>query len=187
MSFSSMKRLLTLAENFRMKTWTLLALLLPFYALAQHAPHEKSFPHFRIAALIGHTHVPAIEDKASMFIPSWGLDLEYWFNDAWAIGMHNDIELQTFLIQRDAEETLERDYPIVLTLDAIYRPWKGLVFQLGPGIELEKTEDFFLIRAGAEYEFELGHHWDLCPMLFYDNRFNANDTWTIALGVGKRF
>ena len=157
-------------------------------AFGQHAHHEaEQIPHFRVAALIGHTYVPAIAGAEHYFIPSWGLDLEYWFNEKWAIGLHNDIELQAFIVEEIDDEFLERDYPLVLTLDAVYKPWKGLVFQFGPGYEIERTEDFFLLRAGIEYEIEFGHHWDVSPNVFYDTRFEANDTWSVALGIGKRF
>lgn len=163
-------------------------------AFGQHTPlesaeaQETNFPHFRAAVLIGHTYVPAIAAESHFFIPSWGLDLEYWFNESWAIGLHNDVELQSFLIEHaDHDMDLEREFPLVFTLDAIVRPWKGLVVQVGPGYELEKSENFFLVRAGVEYEIEFGHHWDISPSIFYDTRFEANDTWTIALGLGKRF
>jgi len=164
--------------------------------LAQHSSNdlhesnlekEHTVRHFRIAALIGHTFVPAGQSQEYLVIPSWGLDLEYWFNQTWGIGLHNDLEIQEFIIEKEQDEFLERDYPLVLTLDALYKPWRGLVFQAGAGYEIEKTEDFFLARAGIEYEFEIGNHWDVSPMFFYDYRFEANDTWSLGLGIGKRF
>lgn len=179
-----------------MKRFPLLVLglvSLCFTAFGQHAAlepaeeQEMNFPHLRAAVLIGHTYVPASATESHLFIPSWGLDLEYWFNESWAIGLHNDVELQSFLIEHLDGMELEREFPLVFTLDAIVKPWKGLVVQVGPGYEFEKTENFFLVRAGVEYEIEFGHHWDLSPSLFYDTRFEANDTWTIALGLGKRF
>ena len=85
------------------------------------------------------------------------------------------------------QEELERISPLVVTLDALYKPWRGLVLQIGPGIEFEKNENYPLLRAGIEYEFELNHHWDIAPTVFYDTRFSEYHTWSIALGVGKRF
>ena len=167
-----------------------------FAAMGQHHPqedqlieaaHSAHFPHWRAAVVLGHTYIPAIASEKHFFIPSWGLDVEFWFNESFAIGIHNDIELQTFLIEHQNEMDLEREYPLVITLDAIFKAWKGLVLQVGPGYEFEKTENFFLIRAGIEYEIEFGKHWDVSPMVFYDTRFEANDTWTIGLGLGKRF
>ena len=95
--------------------------------------------------------------------------------------------IQFFLIEKGRDEIIEREYPLVLTLDALYKPWKGLVFQLGPGYELEPTENYFLVRFGVEYEFDLPGHWDIAPSFFYDTRDRIYDTWSIALGVGKQF
>ena len=157
--------------------------------LKENGKHmDNEFPDWRVALLIGHTMIPAKHAAENFFIPSWGLDLEYWFNPQWGLGIHSDLEIETFILVDDhGEEEIERVTPLVLTLDALFKPWKGLVLQLGPGIELERTENFGLIRTGLEYEFELNHHWDIVPTVFYDSRFNEYHTWTIALGIGKRF
>ncbi len=150
---------------------------------------EQKSPPFRIAALIGHTLIPEEHAGENFFIPSWGLDVEYWPHHKWGIGIHSDLEIETFVIFRNNEEQseLERFSPLVSTLDILYKPWKGLVLQLGPGIELEKSENFKLFRVGIEYEFEIHNHWDIAPTLYYDSRFDAYHTWSVALGIGKRF
>jgi hypothetical protein len=152
-----------------------------------HSTEEHHTPHFRAALIIGHTIIPALESKDYAAIPSWGLDLEYWPTAKFGIGLHNDLEIANFIIEQDHEEFLEREYPLVLTLDALYKPWKGLVIQAGPGMEIDATERFLLFRLGLEYEFELNHHWDIFPTLFYDAREDAYHTWSIGLGAGKRF
>jgi hypothetical protein len=150
----------------------------------QPAQHEGPW---RVAAIIGHTLIPARHSAERVLIPSWGLDLEYWFHERWGFGLHSDIEIESFLIQRGAEELVERQYPLIITADLLWKPWKGLVFQFGPGIELEQSEDLWVIRTGVEYEIELGQHWDLAPVFFYDTRLEAYDSWTLGLGVGYRF
>lgn len=156
-------------------------------AQVHSSTHEETYKNFRLAVLIGHTSVPSRENPDHLFIPSWGFDVEYWFSRKLGLGIHNDIELQSFLVEGNHEMTLEREYPLVLTLDLLYKPVGDLVLLAGPGYELEKMEDYKLIRFGVEYEFEFGNHWDISPTLFYDTRMNAYDTWSIALGVGKRF
>jgi len=179
-----------------MYKWTFLlavSLLLYVPLLGQHQNPGHSpettehFKKFRAAVLIGHTFIPTRHSSERLIIPSWGLDIEYWFNATWGLGLHNDIELQSFLIERGDDELIEREYPLVITLDLLYKPWRGLVLQLGPGYELEAAENYFLMRVGAEYEFELPGHWDISPTFFYDTREKVYDTWSIALGVGKRF
>ncbi len=198
-----LKSFFHLLKNVVMSKYTILFLFflgyLPIISQAQHVEEEylhgsihsveERIPPFRVAVLIGHTLIPDEHSGEEFFIPSWGLDLEYWFNKEWGIGLHSDLEIETFVLVREnaEQDELERQSPLVLTLDALFKPWKGLVFQVGPGIEIERSENFPLLRLGLEYEFELPNHWDIAPSFFYDNRFGAYHTWSIALGVGKRF
>ncbi len=176
---------------FSLMTWMLPAQSERHHSVGpQDRPHkvqQHEGKHFRIAMLVGHTFVPTRHSAERLIIPSYGLDLEYWFNNKWGIGLHNDLELQNFVIERGDYEILERDYPIVITLDALFHAWKGLSFQAGPGIELEKTENFYLFRVGVEYLFLLPGGWDLGPYFFYDTRDKVYDTWSLGLGVAKHF
>ena len=151
---------------------------------------EYHHPHFRVALLIGHTLIPEEHAHENFFIPSWGLDVEYWFSPKIGLGIHNDLEIETFVIMTENGEAdhLERVSPLVLTLDLLIKPYHGLVFQVGPGIEIEKGDNFKLYRIGLEYEYEINHKWDICPTVFYDSRFGGGyHTWSIALGIGRRF
>lgn len=153
----------------------------------QHPHNEHTFKPFRIAVIIGHTLIPAGHTNDNLFIPSWGLDLEYWWKPTWGIGLHNDLELESFLIERPNTEIIERIYPLVMTLDLLYKPIGGLVLMAGPGYEIADQQDFFLLRFGIEYEFEIGNHWDVAPTFFYDSREDSFQTWSVGLGIGKRF
>lgn len=154
-----------------------------------HEPaHEQAHePHFRIAAFLSHTFISGVVPGTRLAIPSYGLDLEYWPSHKLGIGLHSDLELENFVVEREHQEVLEREYPVVASLDVLYRPWQGLVFQVGPGVEIDRNQHFFLFRLGMEYEVELGHHWDLYPTAFYDARADAFSSFSIGLGVGKRF
>lgn len=168
-------------------------------ALAQHHeptpdpdPHTRVinrhsiFPHVRVAGFISHTFIPSVVEGDRFAIPSYGLDLEYWINDRVGIGLHNDIELESFVIESNDHEQIVREYPVVSTLDLLIKPWKGLAFQVGPGIEMDKHGSYYLMRVGVEYEVELWHHWDLYPTFFYDTRTDGYSTFSFGLGVGKR-
>ncbi len=136
-----------------------------------------------------HTYIgtSTSEGRNTLIVPSLGLDFEYWFSEAWGIGSHNDIELISFEVERENENFVERETPVLLTLDALWKPWKGLVVIAGPGIEFEPEENLFVFRVGLEYEIEFGSHWDIAPTIFYDSRADAYDTISMGLGVGKRF
>ena len=157
-------------------------------SVASH--HESEHPHFRIALLLGHTLIPEEHAHENFFIPSWGLDVEYWFTPKVGLGIHNDLEIETFVVLSDNGEGdhLERVSPLVMTLDVLFKVYDGLVFQFGPGLEIEKGENFKLFRVGVEYEYEINQHWDICPTVFYDSRFGGGyHTWSIAFGIARRF
>ena len=177
------------------KVWTLLAfgLLSTSILGAQHHPvagatvGEDPWPRFRAAVVIGHTLIPVEATRDHIFIPSWGLDAEYWHSSRWGVGLHADIEIESFIILAAGGEEVERVNPVVLTLDGLYRLDNGLVFVFGPGLERERSKAYALFRLGLEYEIPIAHHFDLAPTVFYDRRLDGYTTWTVGLGVGKRF
>lgn len=161
-------------------------------------PHQEAHPmeegktlhpHFRIASFISHTLIPTSHNEGHAFIPSWGVDLEYWPSAQFGIGLHNDIELETFIVEGPEEEFVEKKYPVVSTLDALYNPLGGLILLAGLGYEFEQEGNFFILRFGAEYEIELGHHWDVFTTLSYDTSTGERNYHTYAMGIGfgKRF
>lgn len=127
-------------------------------------------------------------NKNYLIVPSLGLDVEYWFNGKWGLGSHNDLELISFEVEEAGHMSIERETPLMLTLDALWKPYKGFVFLFGPGVEFEKTDNLFVVRGGIEYEIELKKsHWDIAPTIFYDRRMDAYDTFSVGIGIGKRF
>ncbi|MCI5082455.1 MAG: hypothetical protein MRY78_12215 [Saprospiraceae bacterium] len=175
-----------------MKAIITLAVLLLVSLSSLHAQHVDTEKHhdssfFRAAVELGHTFIPEAHSGDLTVVSSWGLDLEYWLNHRWGFGLHNDLELETFIVKGEEGEQVERVYPLVFTLEGFYTIYEGLVFQIGPGIELEPSENFFLIRFGFEYKVPIGEKWDMAPTFFYDRRYEAYDTWTVGICVGRHF
>ncbi|HBC02708.1 MAG TPA: hypothetical protein DC015_00560 [Aequorivita sp.] len=141
----------------------------------------------RIAGVIGHTYINSDGTDGNLYIPSWGLDIDYWFNHKWGIGLHNDLEIENFVVVRNDTEENERANPLVFTLDALYEIGNGFVLSIGPGVELEKNESFFLARVGLEYEYDINKNFYIMPTLFHDQRFDGFSTTTVGLGLGHRF
>jgi len=153
-----------------------------------HAPeHHAEGSHFRGAILLGHTLITPGNADTRLFVPSWGLDLEYWGRGRMGLGVHTDVEIQDFVVLNNNQEEIERSEPLILTLDGLYSPVHGLVLLAGPGLEFEAGESSPLVRVGIEYEVELGHSFDLFPTIFYDRRFDGYATLTVGLGVGRVF
>ena len=154
--------------------------------------HENvEFPGHRFSIMIGHTHVPkginAVNNKTSMIVPSWGLNYEFWINHKWAIGLHNDMEISTYVIDEGHGSEIERERPLVASLVAIFKPHHLIPIVGGIGREFEKHQNVWVFRLGVEFEIEMGSYWDLSPALVYDIKVSVYDSWTIGLTVGKRF
>lgn len=173
----------------KLTLFILFALFAITNVVAQEDTHDEhsSEKGIRIAGVIGHTYINSDGMDGNLYIPSWGLDIDYWFNHKWGIGLHNDIEIENFIVERNDAEVIERENPLVFTLDALYHIGNGFVMSIGPGVELEKNESFFLARIGLEYEYEINKNFYLMPTLFHDQRFDGFSTTTIGLGVGHCF
>lgn len=151
---------------------------------------KEDFKHFRISPVLSHTYIPTAtsEGTATIIVPSIGLDLEYWIDEKFGIGLHNDLELFNYELEKeDHELVVEREYPVVITLDGLAKVYKELVVVFGAGVEFEKNKNLFIVRTGLEYEIEFAEHWDLSPTILYDYRKDEFGTWSIGLGVGRRF
>jgi len=157
---------------------------------AQEKEKEKPCKHFRISPVLSHTYIPTAtsEGTQTIIVPSIGLDLEYWFSHKFGIGLHNDLELFNYEIEKPGDElSIEREYPVVVTLDALTKVYKDLVVVLGAGVEFEKNQNLYIVRAGLEYEIEFAENWDLAPTFFYDYRHKEFGTWSMGIGIGRRF
>jgi len=148
---------------------------------------EKEEGGFKIAAVIGHTYINTGGPEGSIYIPSWGLDVDFWFNEKWGIGVHNDIEIENFIVEKDRTEFIERVNPLVFTLDVLYHLKHGLILNFGPGIEFEQNESFTLLRAGLEYEYHMSQRLYMMPTLYYDQRFDEYSTASFGIGIGYKF
>ncbi len=170
-----------------------LLLILTFqFAIAQneHEDAHHDFKHFRVAALIGHAFSPEANTDTSSFllIPTYGLDIQYWFNHKWGIALKNDLEIAEYSVE-DSSKNIERQFPFIMALPVLFSPWERshFTFIAGPGIEIESHKNFSVMRLGVGSEFEIGNHWDFSPEIIYDLKNGHINTLTLALGVGKRF
>lgn len=161
----------------------------------QHEEHHN-FKH-TIALMLGHTHISEGRDVAGdskwLAVPSFALDYNYWLTDKWAIGWHNDIIIESFIVERHLsgggeQEILEREYPIASLVMGTYKVLPHLGVTLGAGGEFASGENFFMIRGGFEFGFHFKDpSWEFLTGINYDIKFDAYDIWNLTVGVGKRF
>lgn len=157
---------------------------------SQDMDHAHEFKHFRGAFALGQAYIPeAIQGDAKFIvIPIIGLDIQYWVNSKWGIALKNDIEIANYVVEDNATGVILRHNPVIMSLPVLFSPWNNqFTFILGPGIELEGHENFFVFRAGVGSEFKVGNHWDFAPEIIYDLKDGHINSLTFAIGVGKSF
>ncbi len=164
--------------------------LLQAQEIKEEKETEVSLPHHRFSVMMNHAHlnrtVQVPGEKKNFIVPAWSFDYDYWFNQKWAIGLHNDLILQQYTIEKEDDKTLlTRSNPLAVSLVGLFKPAKHWVFTSGMGMEFEKSEHLPLIDFGIEYGFELPKEWELSLGLKYENKLRAYDSWQFGMGVSK--
>lgn len=142
----------------------------------------------RLTIGLGHTHVSEGKidgDTKWLALASWSLNYDYWFSDKLAIGLQNDLILESFIIEHGDEELLERSYPIASVPVLLYKPGKRLILIAGVGAEFAKESTLMMTRLGAEYGFHLPGNWEIGAALVWDAKWNYYNSWGLALTVSK--
>ena len=161
-----------------------------------HETHKKHV----LSASINHTVIfgGSIDGNTSnITLPSFGLNYTYFFNHKWAIGLHNDIILEDFVVRQSSSfETrsgseeegvavIERGTPIAACIMGIYKPLSYLGLMAGLGREFSSHEDFTVIRFGIETPVHLPKNWEVFGILSYDINIDAYESLTYGIGIGK--
>jgi hypothetical protein len=142
----------------------------------------------RLTLGLGHTHISeGIIDGKTEWVTagSWSFNYDYWLLDRWAIGLQNDLVLETFFVEDKEKEVIERSYPWSVVPVAIYKPFKRLSFLGGVGIEFAKEKSLTLTRLGVEYGFHLPKNWEVGAALVWDNKWNYYNSWGLAFTISK--
>ncbi len=180
-----------------MKNILLSSLLLLFTICvnAQEKEHEvseeESEKRHSIAVLVSHTQIAEGikgEDKKWISVPSWGIDYNFEISERWAIGLHNDIIVESFVVEHSDGTELERSTPIASAVVGMFKPIKNFSLVLGAGGEFSKEENLFLIKAGVEYSHRILHdNWEIVASLTNDLKVNAYNSWNLGFGMARRF
>jgi hypothetical protein len=168
----------------------LLSMLLLLYAgvaLAQEKEEEEFKPKIRGAIMMANSHVPHATEggKTLAIIPTWGFDVDYFFHPHWSVALQGDVKLQSFEVE-DGETMLKRSNPFAVAAVMHYHALRHWSFYMGPGYELEKTRNLFLVRAGTEYSFEITEDFEIALNLIYENKEEVYDTWTFGIAFNKK-
>ncbi len=147
---------------------------------------EDWTPRIRGAVMMANSHVPQALHQGSekTIIPTWGFDFDYFFHRRWSAAIQADIKLQSFEIE-DGSVALERTNPIAFAGVVHYHALRHWSFYTGPGYELEHHKNFFLVKFGTEYSFEVTEKFEIALNLIFENKEGVYDTWTFGVAFNK--
>jgi outer membrane protein W len=153
---------------------------------------HKFKPHSTLGVVISHAHLFSGVDengnKKALSLSSWGLDYTYHLSPKWAVGLHTDIILESYKVEKhQGDQAIERSYPIAPAIVGIYKLNHHWNFLVGAGAEFAKEENFFLTRFGVEYGVEIRNGWEVFGSLAYDIKWDGYDSWLLGLGISKAF
>ncbi len=161
----------------------------------QDTAHHAFHKHHMLTVIVGHTQVSqgldATGDRKWLSLPSWAINYNYKFSPKWALGLHNDIVVETFEVEQHLKsgsvETIERSYPITTAAVASYKPGKNFSYMFGLGGEFAHTKNLFLIRVGVDYGYHFHKNWEVNVSLVNDLKVNAYNSFAFGLGVTRIF
>ena len=142
----------------------------------------------RLSLGIGHAHVSQgkIDGKTEwLVVPTWAIDYDYWISDKWAIGLQNEIVVESFIIEDSKEELIERNYPVSVIPSVIWKPFKRLSFVGGVGLEFAEGHNLTVVRLGLEYGFHLPKDFEISAALMRDDKINYYNSFGLSLTVSK--
>ena len=126
--------------------------------------------------------------KRTFIAATIGLNYDLWFNEKWAVGLHNDFTTTSFNIEETEKgEIVAREYPLLTSLVVIYKPFKHWSLLAGPGKEFEKNKNFNVVKTGIEYGVELKKEWEVSFGFEYDKKFKGYSSWLMGIGISKIF
>lgn len=112
-----------------------------------------------------------------------------------------DGEEGSFTLGLDYERRLSKPFGVGVLLDKpfggsrsfivaggfFWHPIGPVRLDLAPGIEVNQDEDdAFVLRLGADYDFELAERWSLAPNANLD-LVDGKTVWVIGVELGYRF
>ena len=156
---------------------------------------EEELSRWRASAYIGQTLIPVGEQLTTtsdnLIAPTFGIDFTYKMSPRWFITSMNDVELASYLINTGDIVNLNREYAFITALVVTWEVLPHWGIFAGPGIELEKHENFYVTKIGTEYIFVFSNKWDLGVAVGLDRKFGVEGgvftTYSMGLGVGKVF
>jgi hypothetical protein len=155
---------------------------------AQEKVNEEHKPKIRGAIMMANSHIPKAYEGGTKvtIIPTWGFDVDYFFQPRWSVALQGDIKLQSFEIDEGNGVELERNHPVAVATVIHYHALRHWSFYAGPGYEFESHENLFLVKVGTEYSFEITEDFEIALNFMYENKEEVYDAWTFGIAFNKK-
>jgi len=130
----------------------------------------------------------SFEDQTNgiLIVPTIGFNYDYFFNARWGFGLHTDILLQQYKVEKHgSHEEILRENPVGLAGMVLFKPTHRWTLMAGYGVEVEKHENFQMIRIGIEYGIALPKHWELGFSLEFDYKIKTYSSLMFGVGFSK--
>jgi hypothetical protein len=142
----------------------------------------------RITLGLGHTSVSEGEvdgETKWLAMPSWSLNYDYWISDKWAIGLQNDLIVESFKVEEHDKEILERHYPLSVVPVVMFKPANILSIIGGVGEEFASGHSITLTRLGLELGFHIPGNWEVGGALVWDAKWDYYNSWGVSFTFSK--
>ncbi len=167
-------------------------------SMAQHGEEVANDQHdehdgvtHKITLVMANSFLKNKVDESSnsvLVVPTYGLNYDVLFHHKWGVGVHTDVVLQQYKVERhDGDEELIRENPVALCAVGLFKLMPALTLIAGYGLEIETHENIQLLRFGVEYGFHLPGNWELGFALEFDRKFSTYNSWVFGVGFSKLF
>ena len=143
----------------------------------------------RLTLALGHALVAeaSVEgQKEWLALASWAIDYDYWLSDRWALGVQNELVIESFVVEKEGGEVIERDFPFAVVPVVYFRLNDRVALVGGVGAEFA-GETLGFTRVGAEYGVAIGRRWEVGAALVWDNKWDYYNSWGVSFGVSRLF
>ena len=157
------------------------------------ADHYKDTEHGRsghkITLVMAYSFIDnSFSDQTSdiLIVPTFGFNYDYFFNARWGLGLHTDILLQQYKVEKHGgQEEILRENPVGMAGMVLFKPNHRWTLMAGYGVEVEKNESFQMIRTGVEYGIALPRYWELGFSLEFDYKIDTYSSLMFGVGFSK--
>jgi len=167
-----------------------LIVMIPF-SNAQHAEDSHNTSGHRVTAVMAYSFLKNQVNEGAdniLVVPTVGLNYDFRIRPKWGMGLHSDIVLQQYKVEKHGEdEILVRENPVTICVVGLYELLPSFMLMAGYGIEFESHENIQMLRLGVEYGFHIPGNWELGFALEFDWKIKTYNSWVFGVGFSKLF